>query len=65
MTALNVITADMTTTDLATAGEPALEATAIDASTPRPKPLMKIRPSRGWSALALAETWQFRDCSLV
>src|SRR3954471_1424141 len=30
-------------------------------SPPPQKPLLKIRPSRGWSALALAETWQFRD----
>ena len=27
----------------------------------RPKPLLTIRPSSGWAALNLAETWHFRD----
>src|SRR4051812_20166024 len=30
-------------------------------STASPKPLLTIRPTSGWSALNLAEVWQFRD----
>src|SRR6267143_1770040 len=31
--------------------------TTLDA----PKPLLKIRPASGWSALQLGDVWEFRD----
>lgn len=34
---------------------------AADVGAAPPKPLLKIRPTSGWAALNLAETWQFRD----
>ena len=30
-------------------------------AAPAARPLLKIRPTSGWAALNLAETWQFRD----
>ena len=35
--------------------------TTLNSPVPGPKPHLRIRPTNGWSALALRETWQFRD----
>src|SRR3954462_15235100 len=40
---------------------PAGAPVALTAATPAEEPYLKIRVRRGWAALNLRETWQFRD----
>src|SRR3954462_9916368 len=40
---------------------PAGAPVALTAATPAEEPYLKIRVRRGWAALQLSETWQFRD----